>query len=228
MAAWAWVCSFPPSHQRVLDTEGPQRKRIKHGSDTLALMAQYSSANCRGAEPKGGQGGRAPMQPELLEASWASRQHKVQAEFTARGLLRVERGTIWDGPVTTRWTQAALLQRCFLGTALGSYTVKVTNAFPLPSPRQIFTKLTEKGKEVTLKMSQSSMFFSPTSLSMKDLITHKAGSAPISAAEVARIYQEEIHDEPLAVLLVESKLRNTRNISNTNSRKQTIKHPKRT
>jgi hypothetical protein len=97
------------------------------------------------------------MQPELLEASWASRQHKVQAEFTARGLLRVERGTIWDGPVTTRWTQAALLQRCFLGTALGSYTVKVTNAFPLPSPRQIFTKLTEKGKEVTLKMSQSSM-----------------------------------------------------------------------
>jgi hypothetical protein len=63
---------------------------------------------------------------------------------------------------------------------------------------------------------------------MKDLITQKEGSAPISAAEVARIYQEEIHDEPLAVLLVESKLRNTRNISNTNSRKQTIKHPKRT
>jgi hypothetical protein len=148
------------------------------------------------------------MQPELLEASWATRQHKVQAEFTARGLLRVERGTIWDGPVTTRWTPAALLQRCFLGTALGSYTVKVTDAFHLQTPRQIFTKLTEKGEEVLLKMGQSSMVFSPSALSMQDQVLHKEAKSPISAKEVARIYREELHDEPLAVLLVESKLRN--------------------
>ena len=146
-------------------------------------------------------------------ADWVDKT-KSTAKVTAYSLLRVEPGHTWDGPLTP-WSDEAGLQRVFFGLPLDAYTVRVTHVFDLLAPQQLFTKITDKGEAVILKVQGRNMVFAPAALTMDSVVCRRArmlhqrteaeprGCALIAAASLAAEFQEKLGTDPLAVLLAE-------------------------
>jgi len=113
------------------------------------------------------------------------------------------------------WRTGSTLQRVCLGLPLDAFTAKVTHAFDLPAPQQLFAKITDAGDEVMLKVQGRSMVFAPAALTMDSLVRRRVclshqcteaeprGCALIAAACLAAELQEKLGTDPLAVLLAE-------------------------
>jgi hypothetical protein len=208
MAAWVWLCGFPPQSLRVheahegdaADAEGCQQqaKRLRLGPSLAQMLAE-----------------REAVPPEFGDAAdWMDKTKASNAKLIAYSVLRVEPGQTWDGPLTP-WSDEAAFQRSFLGLPLDAYVVKVTHAFDLPAPQQLFTKVGYRGEENSLQVRPDRMVFAPASLTMESMVCREGrlshqrteaeprDSVLISVASLASEFQDKLSEDPLAILLAE-------------------------